>query len=464
MWGINKHDCVDTLTRVLENGGDFAELFIEDSLSNSVQLLSGKIENAATARTHGAGLRVYKGLNSIYAHTCDTSIDGLMRLAAQVADAVGRTKAENVDINLNDEILVNGIHPVKIAISDYAPKLKADCLKSAYSAAKSYSDDISQVSATLMDKTRAITICNSQGLFVSDEVSRVRFAVEAIASKNGENQVGFEGPGALSGYEFLDTIDVEALAREAAKTAVTMLYAKECPAGEMPVVIGPGFGGVIFHEACGHSLEATSVALGNSEFCGKLNTKIASDVVTAIDDGTIPNCWGSINIDDEGNPANKLVLIDKGVLVNYMIDRLNGIRMGMPSTSSARRQSYAFAPTSRMRNTYIAPGSDDEDEMIRTMGNGLFARKMGGGSVNPVTGEFNFSVSEGYLVSDGKITHPVRGATLIGKGADVLKRIDRVGKNLSLSCGMCGSISGAIPVCVGQPTIRVSTMTVGGRK
>jgi len=231
----------------------------------------------------------------------------------------------------------------------------------------------------------------------------------------------------------------------------------------MPVIIDGGFGGVIFHEACGHSLEATGVALGNSEFCGKLGQTIASPIVTAIDDGTLPGEWGSTNIDDEGTPTTKLVLIENGVLKNYMIDRLNARRMEMPVTGSARRQDYTFAPTSRMRNTYIAPGNDDENEMIATAGTALYCKKMGGGSVNPVTGEFNFAVGEGYLVKDGKIDRPVRGATLIGKGADTLMKIDRVGKKMWMAQGMCGSLSGSVPTNVGQPRIRVSSMTVGGR-
>ena len=220
---------------------------------------------------------------------------------------------------------------------------------------------------------------------------------------------------------------------------------------------------MIFHEACGHSLEATAVAFGNSEFCGKLGQKIASDKVTAIDDGTMPNEWGSSNVDDEGTPTTRLVLIENGVLKNYMVDRLNGRRMGMAPTGSGRRQDYTFAPTSRMRNTYIAPGDDEDDEIISSCGDGLYAKSMGGGSVNPVTGEFNFAVEEGYLIRDGKIDRPVRGATLIGRGADILPRIDRVGRDMKMAQGMCGSLSGSVPTNVGQPMIRVTDITVGGR-
>ena len=272
-----------------------------------------------------------------------------------------------------------------------------------------------------------------------------------------------KAPGAHAGYEFYDQIDVEAMARDAARTAKVMLNADECPSGEMTVVIDNGFGGVIFHEACGHSLEATSVAYGNSVFCGKLSQKVASELVNAVDDGTIPHAWGSNTIDDEGQATRRNLLIENGVLKNYMIDRLNSRRMGMAPTGSARRESYAYAPTSRMRNTYIAAGCDDEEEIISSMGDGLYAARMGGGSVDPATGEFNFAVQEGYLVKDGKITTPVRGASLIGKGADILMKIDRVGRDMRMAQGMCGSLSGSVPTNVGQPMIRVSSITVGGR-
>jgi TldD protein len=231
----------------------------------------------------------------------------------------------------------------------------------------------------------------------------------------------------------------------------------------MPVVIGNGFGGVIFHEACGHALEATSVGRGNSVFCGKLGQKIASDKVTAIDDATAPNQWGSLNISDEGEKTQKLTLIENGILRSYMIDKLGSRRMNMPSTGSGRRQDYTFAPTSRMSNTYIAPGTDTAEDMIGSIDKGLYAAKMGGGSVNPATGEFNFSVSVGYIIRDGKIAEPVRGATLIGKGVDILPLIDMVGSDLELAEGMCGSQSGSVPTRVGQPMIRVKEITVGGK-
>ena len=443
-------------------GGDFSELFAEDRVSNGIVMMDGKIQNASTSRSHGAGIRVYKGLNSVYVYTSDLSSEGLLACAKKAAQAVGEGAFEN-KVHLVRSISAN-IHPIKELPSTVESSRRARVVNDAYTAAKGYSNEISQVVARLIDWDSEVTIANSDGLLTGDRRVYTRLYTSAVAASGTENQSGYAGPGAQMGFElFSGRVDPEECGKNAAQQAVKMLHADNCPAGVMPVVIDGGFGGVIFHEACGHSLEATSVAFGNSEFCGKLGEKIASDRVTAIDDGTIPNEWGSLNIDDEGTPTTKLVLIENGVLKNYMVDRLNGRRMGMPPTGSSRRESYSYAPTSRMRNTYIAAGSDDEAEIIATCGDGLYAKDMGGGSVNPVTGEFNFAVSEGYLIKDGKIDKPVRGATLIGKGKEILQRIDRVGKNMWMAQGMCGSISGSIPTNVGQPMIRVTEITVGGR-
>lgn len=459
---ISRKIAEQTLAEALRTGGDFAELFVQDKRSNTLSLVDGHIEDAVTGRLHGAGVRIYQGLNSIYVHTNDTSLAGLLAAARKAADAVG-SQDKAVDISLTGSVPTN-IHAFRQLPMDVSGARKARLLRCANAAARDVSAQIRQVRATLAMSDGEVLIANSEGLLTQDRRVYTRFAIAAVAASDGENQTGFTGPGAFMGFELFETrVDVEAKARAAAEQAVTMLHAQPCPAGYMPVVIDGGFGGVIFHEACGHSLEAAAVAFGNSEFCGKLGSPIASARVTAIDDGTLPNEWGSTNIDDEGTPTTKLVLIENGILKNYMIDRLNGRRMGMSPTGSSRRQDYRYAPTSRMRNTYIAPGNDDESEIIATCGDGLYAKSMGGGSVNPVTGEFNFAVSEGYLIRDGRIDRPVRGATLIGKGADVLMQIDRVGKKMWMEQGMCGASSGSVPTNVGQPTIRVTGMTVGGR-
>ena len=315
----------------------------------------------------------------------------------------------------------------------------------------------------LLSWDRNILIANTEGLLAEDRQVRTRLSVTAIASNGSENQQGGASPGMHTGMELFDRVDPEEEGRKAARQAVTMLHAGYCPAGKMTVAIENGFGGVIFHEACGHSLEATSVAVGASQFCGKLGQVIANEKVTAIDDGTEPNSWGSNHFDDEGTPTQKLVLIENGVLKNYLVDRLGGRRMNMKPTGCSRRENYHYEPTSRMSNTYIAAGNDNNDDIIASIEYGLYAKSMGGGSVNPVTGEFNFAVNEGYLVRNGKIAEPVRGASLIGKGSEILMNIDMVGTDLLSAQGMCGSKSGSIPTNVGQPLIRVSSITVGGR-
>ena len=308
-----------------------------------------------------------------------------------------------------------------------------------------------------------VLVANSEGIWGEENRTRSRFTIEAVASSATEKQSGHLGPGGSEGYELFDRINVEDTAREAARIAVTMLGAKPCPAGKIPVVIDNGFGGVIFHEACGHGLEATAVARNASVFAGRLGQQIASPLVTALDDGTIPNGWGSAEMDDEGTPTAKNILIENGILRSYLVDRLNSRRMHTAITGSSRRQDYRFAPTSRMTNTFIANGKSTPEEIIANTKFGLYAKQMGGGSVDPATGSFNFAVLEGYMIRNGRIAEPVRGATLIGKGAEVLRDIDMVGNNLKRAQGMCGSKSGSIPTDVGQPMIRVSSMTVGGR-
>lgn len=449
------------LSRCLITGGDFAEVFEEDTLDTSISILNGKVENTISGRTHGIGIRIFKGFKSVYAYTNNTTLQGLLDTAQKAALALGDLK-EDISVVLNESTVYNN-HPVIYIPSSIPIQRKIEVMKKGYKAAKDYHSEISQVSVSYLDKEQNVLIANTEGLLKEDKRVRTRLAISSVASANGENQTGFEGPGARKGFELFETIDPEYYGRSASRMAHTMLHAKSCPAGKMPVAIDNGFGGVIFHEACGHSLEATAVAKGNSVFANMLGKQIASTKVTAIDDGTIPNAWGSLNIDDEGTPTRKNVLIKDGILQGYLIDKLNARRMGMDITGSSRRQSYKYAPTSRMTNTYIAAGEDSDEDIIKSIDNGLYAKKMGGGSVNPVTGEFNFSVAEGYIVKNGVIQEPVRGASLIGKGSEVLMNIDMVGKNLEQGQGMCGSISGSIPTNVGQPMIRVKEITVGGR-
>ncbi len=459
---ISKALCERVLKRAASTGADYAELFAENTLNHSIEMVGGKVDAINDNVIAGAAIRVYKGLRSVMASTVDTSEEGLMRCAQRVADALGEGKAE-IAIHLSEQVIAN-IHPVLDAPSSVANRRKVDILRAASNAAKEYDEAVRQVTGRFLDVDHNILIASTDGVYAQDRQIRTRLAVSAVAEMNGQTQTGSCSPGRRMGMEMFDgLIDPAAVGREAARQAVVMAGAGYCPAGVMPVAIENGFGGVIFHEACGHSLEASSVAYNASQFCGKLGQKIASDKVTAIDDGTIPNAWGSINIDDEGTPSRRRVLIEKGVLKTYMIDKFNGRRMGMESTASSRRESYSYTPTSRMTNTYIAAGEDRNEDIIASIEYGLYAKKMGGGSVNPVTGEFNFAVDEGYIVRNGRICEPVRGASLVGKGSEIIQKIDMVGTDMDMGQGMCGSSSGSIPTNVGQPLIRVSSITVGGR-
>jgi len=468
---LDKHLVQDVLTAALSTNGDMAELFVENSELNTIIMINGLVEKANWGIDYGCGIRIICGHNAIYAYTNRLDKDNLIKVAleaAQAAAVLKNSKQGSLTSETNktlplERLYWEQIHPIAIMPDTVIKKDIVDHLRTASDSAYTYDKLITQTSGNYMSVIQDVLIANSKGLWAEDRRVRTRVAVSAVASSENEKQTGRHSPGAMKGFELLNDLDMAYLGKDAAQTAVTMLKADHCPSGRMPVVIENGFGGVIFHEACAHSLEATSVAKKASVFTDRLEDTIASPLVTAIDDGTLPNEWGSIHIDDEGTPTKRNVLIEKGVLKSFMVDYLNGLKMGMPSTGSARRESYKFAPTSRMTNTYIANGESTPEEVIADTEYGLYAKQMGGGSVQPATGEFNFAVEEAYLIRNGKIAEPVRGATLIGKGAEVLPLIDKVANNLEQAQGVCGSASGAVPTNVGQPLIRVKEMTVGGR-
>lgn len=460
---MDKKIIEEVLTEALSTGADFADIFIEDKYNTSLYLIGGDLENAMSGRDYGVGLRIIYGLNSIYLYTSKSDKSSLIDLAKKGAAAIKDKKNGKKSILLSN-LEIENKHIIR-TMPDTVEKIKKiDIMKKAYNTAKNYDEVIKQVSVSYGDSIQNVIIANSEGLYVEDKRVRTRLGISSVAEKNGEMQTGFFGPGGHIGFEFYEDLDIEGYARESSRIAKTMLSAGICPSGQMPVIIDNGFGGVIFHEACGHGLEASAVSKNLSVFAEKLGEEIASPLVTAIDDGTIQNGWGSLNVDDEGTKTRKNILIENGILKGYMVDKLNGKRMGIESTGSSRRQSYRFSPTSRMTNTYIDNGKSTKEEIIANTEYGLYAKNMGGGSVNPTTGEFNFAVTEGYIVKNGKIEKPVRGATLIGTGMEVLKNIDMVGNNLQLGQGMCGASSGSIPANVGQPTIRVKSITVGGKE
>ncbi|HCX63082.1 TldD/PmbA family protein [Sedimentibacter sp.] len=459
---LNKKLIEDTLNAALSTGGDFAEIFVEDRTNTGIVMIGGKVDSTMSGRDYGVGVRIFKGFNSVYAYTNKSDRDTLIETAKKAAAAIEGSPL-SLTINL-EKSQVKNIHSIEIDPNSIEKTRKVEVMRKAYDTAFNYSDLITQVTISYTDYAQDIMVANSEGLWREDRRVRSRLGISSVASKDGEMQSGFFGPGASKGYEFFENLDIDYYAKESARIAVTMVNAKYSPSGRMPVIIDNGFGGVIFHEACGHGLEATSVAKGLSVFTGKVGQKIASPLVTAIDDSSISGEWGSYNIDDEGTKSQRNVLIENGILKGYMVDKLNARRMNMDITGSGRRQSYRYAPTSRMSNTFIDNGKSTPEEIISNTEKGIYAKYMGGGSVNPSTGEFNFAVMEGYIVENGKIKDPVRGATLIGKGTDVLNKIDMVGNNLLQGQGMCGSVSGSVPANVGQPMIRVSEITVGGRE
>lgn len=448
------------LEEALKNGGEYADLFFEDTKINNISYLDKKVDDMSLGNNYGVGLRVIVDKKTIYLYSNDTTNDSLINLARSVSSIVKNKKHIVKDFIKSKE---KDNHPVHINPFDVNFDDKIETLAYLDKTARKVSDKIKQVSARYMEKERNILVCTSNGILKEDSQTYIRLVMMSMASDGTNTQTSSRTKGALDGFQVIRDINLENMAIETANSAIKMLDSEYPKSGKYPIVIDNAFGGVIFHEACGHALEATSVADNASVFCNKLGEKIASDVVTAIDDGTIKNAWGSYNIDDEGNDAQRTILIENGILKSYLVDELGSIKMNQKVTGSARRESYKYAPTSRMRNTFIDKGNSTFEELISGIEYGLYAKKMGGGSVDPATTDYNFAVSEGYLIENGKITKPVRGATLIGRGDETLMNIEAVSSNLELADGICGSISGSVPTTVGQPAIRVKELTVGGR-
>lgn len=448
------------LSLCMQSNADFAEIYEEDEISENINVLNDTVESCATSGQSGIGIRLFMNSETVYAFTSDTSEASVLPLIDELRDAFGKVEKE-ARVVLN-EVKYENKHPVKVDFTTTSFKDKLALIKRAKEAAFAYDTHIVKTNITLLNVKQNVQIATSKGRFIKDTRVRTRMGVSAYAKDGDLFNTSGERPGASMGLEFYDDVTPESIGTEAARSAMALLYAEPCPSGVMPVVIDNGFGGVIFHEACGHALEATGVAKGQSVFAGKLGQKIASECVSAVDDGTIANAWGSENIDDEGTFQQNRLLIENGILKSYMIDEKGARRMGCETSGSSRRESYKYEPTSRMSNTFILPGKDSYESLFEGIKFGLYAKKMGGGSVNPATGEFNFAVNEGYLIEDGKVTRPVKGASLIGSGKDILFAIDKVSDNLARAEGMCGSVSGSIPTDVGQPALRVSKITVGG--
>ena len=462
---ISKKLAIDVLNEALSTGADYAEIFYEDSHSHGITIENGKVETTSSNSLCGVGLRLLKNNQCVYGYTNDLSKKGLFALAGSLSKSFHDKRL--ITVEKLDMIRCKNRNPITRSYDDVPIEEKIALLREGIDEINSMKDPrIVRTFGVFGDNHRFVAVFNSKGKWFKRTSEFARMVFQVIAADQNGFETGFEGPGAQQGIEYFRTekVNPKKAARKAAETALKMLTAAECPSGKMPVVIGNGWGGVLFHESCGHPLEASAVAKGLSCFSeNKIGDYIASPIVSAVDDSTMPGEWGSIDIDDEGNPGTKRLLIKNGKLNDYMIDDLNGRRMDRQGNGACRRQNYRYIPTSRMSNTYICNGKSTPEEIIKATKLGLYAVGFNGGSVDPTTGEFNFGCSEAYIIRDGKIAEPVKGATLIGKGFEILKKIDMVGNDLDLAQGMCGASSGSIRTNVGQPTLRVSEVTVGGR-
>ena len=446
------------LARALANGGRFAEVFAERRDGLAMAIDESRIESVQAGAEEGAGVRVVDGATTYFAHVDGLEPAELERAADEAASALraGRTEPR--------PLVARPVEPLPIAVPpDSVPAArKAELLRELDGRGRGAGAEIAQFTASYAEARRIVTIANSDGLFTGDDRTRTRIGAQAVARRGDKVETGAETLGAHRGFELLEGDDPGLIAEGAARKALTLLDSRPAPSGSMPVVVGGGFGGVLFHEMTGHGLEIDHIHKGASVYVGKLGEQVAQPLLNAYDDGRLPNEWGSDAIDDEGQPTQKTLVIEDGKLVSYLYDHLGAERDGVASTGNGRRESFRHLPIPRMTNTYIAPGSSTPEQMIEETKNGFYAVSFGGGQVDPATGDFVFGVSEGYLIEDGKVTAPCTGATLIGNCLDALAAIDAVGDDFFMKTGICGKGGQKVPVGTGQGHVRVGRMTVGG--
>lgn len=461
---MNSEIAKKVLDAGLATGADFAELYVQNKTERAVELNYKRVDNVATHLIYGAGVRLMCGLRQVYGYTSDLSESSLVSLAEKLAASFDGKRVLKVgDLK---EVKNPDKHAPKAESNSLTTEQRIEYLKRGEKVMYETSPLIVNARCSLQESDERVeifTVKEGVSRTVRDRRVHTRLGATAIASRDGAFEVSAFLPGLSKGVELLDEIDFVKGAKQAAEEAVALLDAPECPSGVMPVIIGNKFGGVLFHEACGHPLEGTAISHNSSPFAGKLGQKIASDIVTAIDDGTLDHGWGSENFDDEGEPSTRNVLIENGVLKSYMMDTFDGRRMNMKSTGACRRESYKYMPTTRMTNTYIASGKSTPEEIIKATEYGLYCESFNGGSVDPTTDKFNFTSAKTYVVKDGKLDHLVKQACLVGFGYEILHKIDMVGNDADLAAGMCGAASGSVCAAVGQPTLRVAEMIVGGK-
>lgn len=450
-----------TIRKALEKGGEFGEVYVENRISRNILMEESKFKSAVYSISQGAGVRVISGDKTGYAYTDELTEEKLLR-AADVASYIARGSAISTPVDIQEAKRKSFI-TVEIPLGEVADEKRLDVMKRANQAALDYNPKIKMASVSYYDEVRARTIANSEGLFLSDELPLLFFIVHTLSEGNNTRHRGRERLSHHSGFEMFESVTPEQIARTAARESVIMLEAKDAPAGKMDVVMQNGWGGVLVHEAVGHPLEADTIAKEVGAFTGKLGEKVASDLFTMVDDGTLPNFRGTTNFDDEGTQMKRNVLIQNGVLVKFMTDILSAKQIGMERTGNGRRESFRYLPIPRMTNTFIEAGADTPEDILASTPSGIYVQSLSGGSVNPTTGVFNFTCREAYLIENGKKTTPVKGATLIGNCLEIIQNTDAVGNDLAFGPGICGKGQMA-EVTAGQPTVRIRGMNVGGTR
>ncbi len=451
----------EILNEALSGGGDFAEIFIEDTFSTAIRYDNGKVEVASYTRDTGVGIRVVEGELTYFASSTGVDEGKMMELARSLSRVIGEERKREVP-ELVREMPPNNT-PFEIAFDEIPVDRKIEIVRKAAEIAKNYDERIVQVKVYYSDRQRSVWIYNSEGKAVSDVRNYPVIYVETVASDGEKVFMGREGWGENRGFEFFKDEVIERVAKTAADIAIHQLEAEDAPAGEFPVVISSEAGGTMIHEACGHGLEADLVLKGGSVFANRIGQKVASEKVTVVDDGTLKNARGSMNVDDEGNPARRNVLIENGILKGYMHSRLTAKRMNVQPSGNGRRESYEHLPIPRMTNTFVERGDTPVDEIIKSVGYGIFVVKMGGGQVDIVSGDFTFGVPKAFLIENGRITKKLRGASLVGNGPQVLKDIEMVGNDLGYAVGTCGKDGQGAPVSSGLPTVKIRKMVIGGK-
>ncbi len=463
-FGIDLPTMEKLLAIAMTRGGDYADLFFEYRISNSISFEENRVKDASRGVALGLGVRVVSGDRTGYAYTDDLSFEQMKRAAETAAHIAGQPREVGA-VPVTEKTLSN-YYLVNEPAGEAQVKRKLALIERANQAGYQVDPRINKVIVGYGDELRLIQVANTAGQLVRDTQPMVRLRVQALAEEGAERQAGVMSAGGRVGMEFFAETTPESIAESAARQAITMLHADEAPAGPMEVVLGNAYSGILLHEAVGHGLEADFNRKGTSNYSGRIGDMVASELCTVVDDGTIAGERGAINVDDEGNPSRRKVLIENGRLVGYMHDRISARAMDAELTGSGRREAYSYMPMPRMTTTLMLAGESTPEEIIRSVKRGFYAVAFGGGQVNISNGDFTFSVTEGYMIEDGKVARPVKGASLIGNGPDVLRKVAMVGSDFRLSEAMwtCGKNGQSVPVGVGMPHAKISEITVGGTR